>query len=402
VSQYAFAGRRVVVGLCGSVAAYKACEVISRLRQDGAEVRVVATPNASRFVGLATLRALSGAEVACEMFGAAPQFEIEHISLAEFGEVFVIVAATANVLAKAAAGICDDLLTTTLCAAAGQVIFAPAMNWRMWENPITQRNAQTLRDLGYWFVGPECGHLACGEEGAGRLSPTADILDAVDQALGPATSGLRGKHVLITSGPTREWLDPVRFISNPSTGKMGAALAREALARGARVSLVTGPTELRPPWRAEVTAVDSAAEMQRAVAALHPDCDVLIAAAAPADFAPAQMAEAKLKKTGAPLHLELQPTPDILASVAGAKGSRIHVGFAAETHDLEGNARAKLQRKNLDLIAANDITAPGAGFAGDTNAVTLFHRDGSSRSVPVAAKRRIAATILDEVEALLA
>jgi phosphopantothenoylcysteine decarboxylase / phosphopantothenate---cysteine ligase len=401
VSEHAFAGRRVVVGLCGSVAAYKACDAISRLRQEGAEVRVVATPNASRFVGLPTLRALSGADVACQMFDDAPQFEIEHISLAEFGEAFVIVAATANVIAKAAAGLCDDLLTTTLCAAAGQVILAPAMNWRMWGNPITRRNAQALRDLGYWFVGPECGHLACGEEGSGRLSPTADILDAVDQALGPAGSALRGKHVLITSGPTREWLDPVRFLSNPSTGKMGAALAREALARGARVSLVTGPTELRPPWRAEVTAVGSAAEMHQAVAALHPDCDVLIAAAAPADFAPAQTAPAKLKKTGEPLELAFQPTPDILASVAGAKGARIHVGFAAETHDLDANARGKLERKDLDLIAANDITAPGAGFAADTNAVTLFRRDGSSRPVAVCAKRQVAAAILDDVEALL-
>lgn len=401
MSQYTFVGRRVVVGLCGSVAAYKACEVISRLRQGGAEVRVVATPNASRFVGLATLRALSGAEVACGMFDEAPQFEIEHISLAEFGEAFVVVAATANVLGKAAAGICDDLLTTTLCAAAGQVIYAPAMNWRMWENKVTQRNVATLRELGAWVVDPESGHLACGDTGSGRLAQTGTILDAIDQGLGAGGSALRGKRVLVTAGPTREWLDPVRFISNPSSGKMGYALAREALARGAQVELVTGPTELAAPWRAEVTVVETARQMQEAVAKRHPHCDVLLAAAAPADFTARERAGTKIKKTGEGLTLALDAAPDILGSLAEAKGARLHVGFAAETDDLESNAQGKLERKNLDLIAANDITEPGAGFGGDTNAVTLLFANGSTRRLSTSSKRAVAAGLLDAVEELL-
>lgn len=409
MSQTALQGRRVVVGVCGGIAAYKACEVVSRLRQAGAEVRVVCTRNATEFVGLTTFRALSGQDVACETFGAIAALEIEHISLAEFGEAMVVVSATANVIGKVASGICDDLLTTTLNAAAGKVILAPAMNWRMWGNPITQRNVTTLRDLGYWFVGPDCGHLACGEEGMGRLSAVEDILDAVDQALGPAESKLTGKRVLITSGPTREWIDPVRFLSNPSSGKMGYALAREALTRGAQVTVVTGPTHERAPWRAEIVPVDTTAEMLEAVSTRHHETDVLVGAAAPVDFSPVRRTDHKIKKTSdlaapdatAHLVLELQETPDILATLASRKGSRVHVGFAAETHDVEANALGKLQRKNLDAIVCNDITAPGAGFAGDTNEVTIYHRTGETRRVPQADKRDIAIAIWDEIEKLI-
>lgn len=392
--------RRVVVGVCGGIAAYKACEVVSRLRQDGAQVRVVMTRNATEFVGLATMRALSGRDVACEMFGAMPEMEIEHISLAEFGEVIVVVAATANVIGKVAAGICDDLLTTTINAAAGTVIFAPAMNRRMWENPITQRNVQDLGALGYVFVGPDCGRLACGDTGMGRLCGVEDIVDAVDQALGPADSKLRGRRVLITSGPTREWLDPVRFISNPSSGKMGFALAQEALARGARVCVVSGPTGERPPWGAEVVRVDTTDEMLGAVEAALEGMDVVVGAAAPADFGPAARAEQKIKKDRA-ASLELELTPDILATIAPGKGSRIHVGFAAESEDLEGNARAKLEAKGLDMIVANDITAVGAGFGGETNEVTIYNRSGAARHVERCTKREVAAAVWDEVERLL-
>ena len=392
--------RRIVVGVCGGIAAYKACEVVSRLRQDGAQVRVVMTRNATEFVGLATMRALSGQDVACEMFGAMPEMEIEHIALAEFGEVIIVVAATANVIGKVAGGICDDLLTTTINAAAGTVIFAPAMNRRMWENPITQRNVQTLAALGYVFVGPDCGRLACGDMGMGRLCSAEDILDAVDQALGPPESRLRGRRVLITSGPTREWLDPVRFISNPSSGKMGFALAQEALARGARVRVVSGPTTQRPPWGAEVVRVETTEEMLRAVQAGLEGTDVVVGAAAPADFRPVVRAEDKLKKSRAAA-LELELTPDIIASLASGKGRRIHVGFAAETGDLERNARAKLEAKGLDMIVANDITAAGAGFGGDTNEVTIYNQSGAARHVEQCTKREVAVAVWDEVERLL-
>lgn len=394
--------RRVVVGVCGGIAAYKACEVVSRLRQAGAEVRVVMTPNATKFVGPTTFRALSGYDVACDMFGAIPALEIEHISLAEFGEAMVIVAATANVLGKVASGICDDLLTTSVCAAAGKVIFAPAMNWRMWQNPITQRNVADLQELGYWFVGPECGHLACGETGTGRLSPTEDIIDAVDQALGPQESALRGRRVLITVGPTREPLDPVRFLSNPSSGKMGMALAREALARGAKVTLLCGPVAERAPWRAEVVPVTTTQELLEAALARHAEADVVVGAAAPADYRPRAVAGNKIKKTGAGLRLELEETPDVLA-ILGAKKlpGQVHIGFAAETDDLLANAAAKLERKNLDLIVANDVSAPGAGFGTDTNEVTMVPRNGSSRRVALADKRLVAAAIWDDAEGLL-
>ena len=396
----ALEGRRIVVGVCGSIAAYKVCDVISRLRQAQAQIRVMATPHATEFVGLATLRALSGANVACEMFDRYPASDIEHISLGEFGEVLVIVAATANTIGKVAHGVCDDFLTTTLCAAAGKVIFAPAMNWRMWENPITQRNVRLLTELGYGFVGPDCGHLACGDAGSGRLCGTDDILDAIDQALGPPDSKLRGLDVLITSGPTREWLDPVRFICNPSSGKMGFALAREALARGAKVTVVSGPTALRAPYGANVLSVETTDEMAGAVGEHLSHSDVLIGAAAPVDFRPERRAVDKIKKTGDGLAVRLVPTPDILADAAGDKGTRIHVGFAAESQQVTQNAAKKLDAKGLDLIVANDITAPGSGFAADTNEVVILSRDGAPRHVGKCGKRQVAVAILDEVERL--
>ena len=251
------------------------------------------------------------------------------------------------------------------------------------------------------FVDPACGYLACGETGVGRLADPRDILDAVDQGLGPVDSRLRGKRVLVTSGPTREWLDPVRFISNPSSGKMGIALAQEALRRGAQVTLVTGPTSERPPWGAEVVSVETTEEMLRGVEALVAGADVVIGAAAPADYQAGHVADRKIKKTGGALELELTPTPDILAAIAGSKGRRVHVGFAAETQDLEANAKAKLEAKGLDLIVANDVSAPGVGFGGDTNAVTLYGRDGSAVTVAMSSKREVAGVVLDEIENLM-
>ncbi len=394
-------GRRVVVGVCGSIAAYKACDLVSKLRQSGAEVKVVMTRNATEFVGPASFRALSGQDVACELFGQIAEVEIEHISLAEFGEALIVVGATANVIAKVAAGICDDLLTTTICAAAGRVLLAPAMNRRMWHNPVTQRNVATLSELGYVFVGPVSGHLACGETGSGRLADREDMLDALDQVLGRPESLLRGKRVLITSGPTREWLDPVRFISNPSSGKMGLALAQEALCRGAAVTVVTGPTQQRPPWRAEVVRVETTEEMLEAVSARHLECDLIVAAAAPVDFGPVRRAEQKIKKESSPGIIEVARTPDVIGTVAAVGSGRVYVGFAAETEKLEENALRKLERKGLDLVVANDVSAPGAGFGADTNEVIIYGRREQPVRVGCCSKREIAVAILDAVERIV-
>jgi len=391
-------GRRVVVGVCGSIAAYKACDLVSKLVQVGAEVRVVMTRSATQFVGPTTFRALSGSDVAVELFGAIPEMEIEHISLAEFGEALILVGATANVIGKITGGICDDLLTTTVCAAKGRVLLAPAMNWRMWGNPITQRNVEALRDLGYVFVGPDAGHLACGDTGSGRLAAREDMLDALDQVLGKADTLIRGKRVLVTSGPTREWLDPVRFISNPSSGKMGCALAQEALCRGAEVTIVTGPTAERPPWRAEVVPVETTEEMLQAVVARHEDCDVIIGAAAPADFRPVQRSEHKVKKQDATRALDLEATPDILAATASRDSRRVYVGFAAETQETEKHALEKLERKHLDLIVANDVSAAGSGFAGDTNEVTIYSRREQPVHVGCCSKREVAVHVWDAIE----
>ncbi len=395
-------GRRVVVGISGSIAAYKACELVSRLRQRGAQVWVVMTAAARRFVGTATLRALSGRNVACEMFGAYPHHELEHISLAEFGEVMIVAPATANIIAKVAAGICDDLLTTTINAAACPVIFAPAMNWRMWNNPITQSNVKKLQELGYEFVGPEEGWLACGESRAGRLAGTEKLMAAIEKALGLEKTKLAGRRVVITAGPTREWIDAVRFISNPSSGKMGYALAEQAARRGAEVTLISGPTALQAPAGVQVVYVETAAQMAAAVQEHLLGSEVFIGAAAVADWRPRRQAEGKLKKTQGPPQLQLEPTDDIIAQVAGsAYRPSVVVGFAAETENLEHNALEKLRRKNLDLVVANDLTRPGSGFGSDTNAVMIIDRNGPRKRLDTAAKARIAAEILDVVEQLL-
>jgi len=395
-------GRKIVVGVSGSIAAYKACELVSKLRQQDADVRVVMTRSATEFVGTATLRALSGRNVACEMFDVCPDEQIEHVSLAEFGEVMIVAPATANVIGKVAAGVCDDLLTTTISAAACPVIFAPAMNWRMWENPITQANVKRLQALGYVFVEPEEGWLACGESKAGRLASTDKLLTAIEKALGIGDSKLAGKQVMVTAGPTREWVDPVRFISNPSSGKMGYALAEEAARRGAKVTLISGPTALPAPAGAELVNAETAEQMAEAVQQHLPGTDVFVGAAAVADWRPVQQADAKLKKSQGAPELKLEATPDIIAQVsASAQRPAVVVGFAAETEDLEKNARQKLDDKALDIIVANDLSAPGAGFGSDTNAVTIFDRDGNSKQIDTTTKRKIASEVLDSIEQLL-
>jgi len=379
--------RRIVVAVTGGVAAYKAAQLVSTLVQAAAEVRVIMTENAHYFVGETTFRALTGYPVASEMFGQLPQIEQDHISLARFAEVMAVVPATANVLGKVVSGICDDLVTTTINAAVGPVVFAPAMNEQMWRNPITQRNVSQLQELGYHFVEPEEGWLACGEVGAGRLATTEKIVAALAAVLRKPTSSasLWGRHVLITAGPTREYLDPVRFISNPSSGKMGLALAQVAAERGAEVTVIAGPIQLSAPPGAQIVEVESA-----------------IGAAAVANFRPAQRADEKITKCGEGLDLHLTPTPDIIAAVAESDHRpSVVVGFAAETQDVEKNARQKLTEKNIDLIIANDLNAPGAGFGVDTNEVVILGREGSRQEVSRRPKIKIAEAILDEVERLL-
>ncbi len=402
------AGRRIVIAVTGGIAAYKSCELVSALVQCGAEVRVVMTPNAGYFVGAATFRALSGHPVACEMFVEPTEIEIEHVALAEFAEVIAVVPATANVLGKMAAGICDDFVTTTVCASRGPVVLAPAMNWAMWDNPIVQRNCDALEKLGYYLVPPECGRLASGEEGVGRLAGLEKILAAIVQALAAADrsaagdSWLADKRILITAGPTREYLDPVRFISNPSSGKMGYALARVAAARGAHVTLVSGPTALTPPPDVEVAEVESAQQMREAVMVRLPETDIFIGAAAVANFAPQRRADEKMPASQEGLTVELVPTPHVLGEVAASElRPEVVVGFAAETENVEENAARKLQDRALDLIVANDLTAAGAGFAVDTNEVTIIRSDGTVRELPELTKDEVAQIILDEIEQVL-
>jgi len=393
-------GRRVVVGVTGGIAAYKACELVSALRKAGAEVRVVLTRNAARFVGPLSFAALSDAPVYQDMW--AERDEIGHIALADFAEVVIIAPATANIIGKYAHGIADDLLSTALLAFTCPVIIAPAMNTRMLTSPPVQANLRMLAERGVRIVEPAEGRLACGDEGAGRLPDTETLLAAVAEALSPRGLPLEGVRVLVTAGPTREPLDPVRFISNPSTGRMGYALAAEAARRGARVTLVSGPVDLEAPRDVEVIRVTTAEEMYQAVQARADSIDVFIGAAAVADWRPSEVSAQKVKKTGHDeLVLRLERTPDIIAEVAQRRPRPIVVGFAAETEDLLENAQRKLREKGLDLIAANDVSRSDVGFAADVNQITLIDTSGARTELPIMSKAEVAVAILDRVEDLL-
>ncbi|MEN6404636.1 MAG: bifunctional phosphopantothenoylcysteine decarboxylase/phosphopantothenate--cysteine ligase CoaBC, partial [Armatimonadia bacterium] len=350
-----------------------------------------------------TFASLSGNEVALKMFGAELGDELQHIHLQDFGEVMIVAPTTANVLGKVANGLADDLLTTSIMAATYPVVFAPAMNFQMWANPIVQDNVAKLQRHGYGFVMPEHGRLASGAEGAGRLANEASLIAAVELTLAGRLPqyDLTGRKIVVTAGPTREPLDPVRFLSNRSTGRMGYALAAEAQRRGAEVTLISGPVELSAPAGVTVVNVTTNAEMKEAALQAVSDADAYISAAAPADYRPATVADHKLKK-GEPLHLELQQTEDILLAVGSQSRPKALIGFAAETGDAVQTAFPKLQKKGLDLLVVNDITEPGAGFAVETNRVTLLRRDGSNEALPLMSKQAVAAAILDEVRALLA
>lgn len=391
-------GKRVVVGLSGGIACYKIPELVRLLRTSGARVRVVMTRAACEFITPLTLQTLAGEPVATDLFDLTQESEIGHIRLADDADAIVVAPATANLIGKAAAGLGDDLLTTVLLATRAPVLLAPAMNVHMWENALVQENLARLQRHGWRVIAPGVGALACGYEGAGRLAEPPVIAAEVARALTP--QDLQGQRVLVTAGPNREPIDPVRFISNRSSGRMGYALASAAWRRGAEVVLVSGPTALPDPHGVHCVRVQTAAEMHAAVRREFPSSTVLLMAAAVADYRPATARRQKLKKGDGPLHLELARTVDILGALRGRAGRRLVVGFAAETEAVETSAARKLQRKGLDLIVANDVTAAGAGFEVDTNAVTLIDRGGRT-AVPLASKDVIADRILDRVLELL-
>ena len=390
-------GQRVVVGVGGGIAAYKACELVRELQRAGAEVRVAMTPGAREFVTPLTFQALSGHPVLSDYFDPSQEASFGHIELARWADLVVLAPATADLLARVRAGMGNDAVTTTLLAYRGRVLVAPAMNTVMWENAQTQENVAALRaDPRFTFVGPGAGDLACGEVGAGRLAEPPAIADAAARVL--SDGPLSGRKVLITAGPTREHLDPVRFISNPSTGKMGLALAHAARALGAQVTVVLGPVDGAVERRG-LTVVDvvSADDMAREVLARVEAADVFIAAAAVSDWRPEVRAPHKVKKTDRPEELRLVRTPDVLAEasrrVAGAARRPLLVGFAAETERVLEHAREKLERKGLDAIVANDVGAPGAGFAVDTNKVVVLRREGAPVELS-GTKRDVARDIL--------
>jgi phosphopantothenoylcysteine decarboxylase/phosphopantothenate--cysteine ligase len=391
----------VVLGVTGCIGAYKACELLRELQRRELDVRVVMTAAATRFVTPMTFEALSRHPVFHDQWALGENGEISHVSLADEAELLLVAPATANSLGKFARGIADDALSTLYLATRAPVVVAPAMNVNMYEHPAVQENLQTLRARGVSIVEPGSGYLACGWLGKGRLAETGAIVAATLAAL-RRRRDLEGETVLVTAGPTVEDIDPVRFVSNRSTGRMGYRLAEAARDRGARVVLVSGPTSLAPPPGVEFVGVRSAEEMQRAVLARLDGVTVVVAAAAVSDYRPAQTASSKLKKSDGALSLELARTPDILKGLGAAKGGRLLVGFAAETDDLLRHARLKLEQKNLDLIVANDVAAEGSGFAGETNAGTLLRRDGTRADLPLGSKRAMAERILDEVKALRA
>jgi len=401
MSQSVLRDKCIVVGVTGGIAAYKAADIVSRLRQAGAQVHVVMTEAATRFVAPLTFSTLSGNPVALDMFTAPAQWEIEHVALADCAHAMLIAPATANTLAKLAGGIADNLVTCIALATRAPVIIAPAMNVHMLEHLATQANIGRLRALGYQVLECEDGRLACGYEGKGRLPDPAAIVAEVERVLS-AAHDLEGLSVLVTSGPTREPIDAVRFISNPSTGKMGYALAEAAARRGARVTVVTGPTALPDPSRVEVVRVQTTQEMLAAVEERVEGADVVIGAAAPSDYTPRNPTAEKMSKSAARMSLDLRRTPDILAGISRRKGNRILIGFTAETTDLLARARQKLRRKRLDMIVANDVTVEGAGFAVDTNVAALVFPDGRVEQLPLMTKRELAHRVLDVVAQLAA
>jgi phosphopantothenoylcysteine decarboxylase/phosphopantothenate--cysteine ligase len=393
-------GKEVILGVTGGIAAYKAAEFVRLLVKAEANVHVVMTRNAQEFVNPLTFQTLSGNPVTTDLFSLVEEEKIGHIALADLAQLIVILPTTANIIGKIANGIADDFLSTMVMASKAPILFVPSMNVNMWENKTLQKNVQALIDRGYHFIEPGEGELACHWYGKGRLAELNEVMEKIEDLFSPKE--LKEERILITGGPTQEPIDPVRFISNHSTGKMGYALAKMARRRGAEVTLVTGPASLPIPRRdIEVVSVRTAEEMRKAVLTHMKGCSVVIKAAAVSDYRPKVMSERKLKKSASLLSLELERTKDILEEIGKKKGDRILIGFAAETEDLIANAKKKLKEKNLDFIVVNDVTKPGAGFGADTNQVKILFSSGEIRDLPLMSKEEVSQIILDEVVKLL-
>jgi len=389
-------GKEIILAVTGGIAAYKSVELLRLITGQGAGVRVVMTEAATKFVGPTTFEALSGKSVYRDMFGDdGVNAVIRHIDWATSADAVVVAPATANFIGKLSNGIADDALSTLMLAVTAPVLICPSMNTRMYESAPVQRNLSFLNEAGYHLVSPCKGELACGTTGAGRLPEPPEILDRLIQLLTP--KDFLGKRVLVTAGPTQEPMDPVRFISNPSSGKMGYAIARAAEYRGASVTLVSGPTEIAVPYNVDVIRVQTAAQMAEAVLEAMESSDIIIKSAAVSDYRPRQVAPEKIKKHQDTLVLEMVKNPDILQAVGERKGSRFVVGFAAETQELEANALGKLKKKNLDMIVGNLVNVKDSGFATETNSVTIFYRNGDKENLPTMEKIEVAHALLDRI-----
>jgi phosphopantothenoylcysteine decarboxylase/phosphopantothenate--cysteine ligase len=392
-------GKKIVLGITGGIAAYKAAELTRALIKEGAQVRVIMTKNATAFISPLTLQTLSNNIVYTEMYLPSEQYDMAHIALAEFADALVIAPATANIIGKIASGIADDLLSTTIMAAVKPTLICPAMNEKMLANPVVQENINKLKNYKYVIMESGVGELACKTKGAGRLPEIPEIVEEIERLLTP--QNLAGQRILITAGPTEEPLDPVRFITNLSSGKMGYALAKVAHRHGAQVTLITGPTNLSLPSVENIIKVRTAQEMYKAVVDNYKKSTVIIKAAAVADYRPKVFAREKIKKDDKPRSIQLERNPDIIAEIGQNKKNIILVGFAMETKDLLVNAREKLKNKNMDLIVANSLREEGAGFQTDTNKITILDREGDVQSLPVMTKIEAAEKILERVEVLL-
>lgn len=390
-------GKKIVLGVTGGIAVYKAVDLVSRLRKAGCEVRVVMTEHAQQFVTPLTFKEISGNAVATSMWNANQEFNVEHIALANWADAFLVAPATANILAKMACGIADDLLSTTLLAAQAPIVVCPAMNTGMYQNPATQENIAKLQERGVTVMPPAVGHLACGTSGPGRLPEPQQIVEFMSAFFAGREGDLRGLRVLVTAAGTREPIDPVRYVGNRSSGKMGYAVAQMAAERGADVLLISGPSALATPPNVRVVNVETTNEMLEACLASYGDVDIVIKAAAVADYRPRDVADQKIKKkTDDALTVVMDKNPDILKTLGAKKEQQVLVGFAAETQNLLANAREKVVKKNLDMIVANDVTAAGAGFNSDTNIVKFLFANGDVRELEQMPKVDVANKILDE------
>lgn len=389
-------GKSCVVGVCGGIAAYKVVDVVSRLKKLDAEVDVIMTASAQEFVTALTFRSITHRPVVTDMFGEPERWDVRHISLAQKADLFLIAPATANIIGKLASGLADDMLSTTLMATKAPVLIVPAMNYNMYANPIVQQNIENLKKLGYYFMEPDTGRMAEGTSGKGRLPEPPVIVEEVCAMLKPIRD-LEGLNILVTAGPTREALDPVRYLSNHSSGKMGYAVAQAAVERGAEVVLVSGPVAIEKPLGVEFIQVTSADEMYDAIMKNFKDCDAVVMSAAVADYKAAAVSDLKMKKQEDDFSVQLVRNVDILKELGKIKEDKILAGFAAETDNLLENAAKKVKEKNLDIIVANDVTMEGAGFGTDTNIIKILRKDGSVADFPLMSKLSAAHCILDEI-----